>query len=111
MLDDPARSAMYEKGVKARADWENWYEGLAYSAYRDGAAYWAGERSNPNPVSCKIASQGYIVPSEEPFFTEGCEATRIRLAPIDVLRKSNADYKLGWSADPLIPYTPATPLK
>ena len=31
-------------------------------------------------------------------FTAGCEASKARLTPTDILRKSEPDYKLGWNA-------------
>jgi hypothetical protein len=42
-----------------------------------------------NPGSCK---------SSVTVFQAGCEAAKERLSSVDVLRKSEPDYKLGWNA-------------
>jgi hypothetical protein len=54
----------------------------------DGAGFWAGERSNPNPGSC---FQG------TPDFQAGCRAAKARLTTPDILRKAQPDYKAGWN--------------
>jgi hypothetical protein len=82
------QSPMYEKGLRDRTTWEQWVSSLTGN-YRGGAEYWAGQRSLLNHGSCK---------SSDTVFQAGCEAATERLASVDVLRKSEPDYKLGWNA-------------
>lgn len=79
-------SPMFQKGMADRASWEGWVSKLT-SDYRTGAEYWAGQRSLAHPGSC----------SGVPAFTAGCNEAKARLTPTDVLRKTDADYKLGWN--------------
>jgi hypothetical protein len=80
-------SPMFQKGLSDRATWETWVTGLT-SDYRTGAEYWAGQRSLSHPGSCNGV----------PAFTAGCREAQSRLAPVDVLRKSEPDYKAGWNS-------------
>ena len=83
----PTATLMFQKGLADRTAWEQWISSLS-TDYRAGAEYWAGQRSLTRPGTC------YGVPA----FTAGCEASKARLTPADVLRKSEPDYKLGWNA-------------
>ena len=47
----PPTTKPYEDSFADRRAWEWWFAGLA-GAFKDGAEYWAGERSNPQPGSC-----------------------------------------------------------
>ena len=48
------------------------------------------QRSIPHPGAC-IGT---------PAFVAGCNQAKPRLAPCDILRKSEPDYKLGWNSFP-----------
>jgi hypothetical protein len=79
---------MVQKGLADRTAWELWFESLPNGDYRDGAEYWAGQRSLSPPGSCYGSAD----------FNAGCVEAKERLDPTDRLRKSNPDYKLGWNA-------------
>ena len=49
---------MFDQGLAARRIWENWFNALNGDA-RDGASFWAAERSKLNPGSC-TDGQGQI---------------------------------------------------
>lgn len=44
-------SPAFDEGAGDRRAWEEWFGGLSGS-YRDGAEYWASQRSLPKPGSC-----------------------------------------------------------
>jgi hypothetical protein len=77
---------MYEKGFADHTAWQNWVEGYS-GEFRAGIEWWASQRSISRPGSCEGT----------PLFTAGCNEARARLAPLDKLRKSDDDYKLGWN--------------
>ena len=82
-----APSPMFQRGWADRTAWEQWISSLS-GDYRTGAEYWAGQRSLPRPESCQGSAE----------FKAGCEAAKTRLAPTDVLRKYEPEYKHGWNA-------------
>jgi hypothetical protein len=86
LADD--HGGMYQKGLDDRAAWEAWFNSLQ-GDYKTGAFYWASQRSLPDPGSCQQMNAE---------FTAGCAAAKSRLDPSDALRRSQADYKLGWNA-------------
>ncbi len=69
---------------------EKWIAGLT-GGYKRGVDWWAEHRSAANPGSCR----GREATSLE--FISGCEAARARLAPVDVKRKSDPEYRRGWN--------------
>jgi hypothetical protein len=83
-------SPSYQKGFQDRTSWEQWVAAQAGS-FRSGIEFWASQRSLPNPASCNTSY---------PIFTAGCEAAKQKIAPYDVLRKSDLDYRAGWNAYP-----------
>lgn len=86
-----AQSEAYRQGQTDREVWEKWFNGLS-GDYRVGAEYWAGHRSLPTPGSCATA------PSDSgPDWSKGCFAAQGKLAPADVRRKTEPDYRLGWN--------------
>ncbi len=86
----PASSRAYEQGLADRRAWEWWFGGLA-GAFKDGAEYWAGERSNPQPGSC-YGPAGQKLGD----WTEGCLAAKRVLSPSDIRRKAEPEYRAGW---------------
>jgi len=83
-----ADSDQYNRGYQDGIAWRQWAGSLTDDMH-DGAGFWAGERSNPNPESC---FQG------TPDFQAGCRAAKARLTTPDILRKAQPDYKAGWNA-------------
>jgi hypothetical protein len=86
------RSAAYQEGTTDRRGWEGWFAGLA-GAFKDGAEYWAEQRSTPRPGSC-YGPEGENVGD----WTAGCLAAKRILAPTDIRRKSEPDYRAGWNS-------------
>ncbi len=81
-----------DQGRADRAEWETWVSGLG-SSQREGAIFWAGQRSLARPGSCtdgRGASRG--------AWTSGCLEARARLSPIDARRKAAPAYRQGWNS-------------
>jgi type IV secretory pathway TraG/TraD family ATPase VirD4 len=84
-------TSVFNQGYGDRVVWERWFNGLTEDA-RDGAAFWAGERSKPNPGSCYEA-KGRV----DGDFRQGCLAAKQFLTPTDARRKTEPDYRRGWN--------------
>lgn len=97
-----AQSTSFQDGQRARAEWETWFDALANDR-RAGAYYWSGQRSLPNPGSC-YGPDGQA----RGDWTIGCMAAQIKLAPLDIRRKAESDYRAGWNSPPSTPEV-ATP--
>ena len=83
-----ATSASFRDGANDRLAWETWFNGLS-GEERDGAYYWAAQRSLKTPGDCgRLGGAGQI----------GCVEAKARLSPSDVRRKSDPDYKAGWNS-------------
>jgi len=87
-----APSVAFQKGFEARRVWESWLY-MTTGSYRDGAVFWAGERSKAAPGRC---SDGQGQWSSD--FQKGCIAARDYLTPTDQLRNSDPEYRRGWNA-------------
>jgi hypothetical protein len=88
----PQKSAAYQEGLAARRGLETWFAGLN-GDYRVGAEYWAGQRSLSNSGSC------YSPPAQySKSWADGCLEAQRRLAPTDIRRKSEPEYKQGWNS-------------
>ncbi len=94
------QSAEYQQGLADRGAWEQWFSGLQ-GDYKTGAFYWAGQRSLPNPGSCRQMNAD--------FYDSGM-AAKGRLDPADALRKSTPDYRAGWNSYTAAPAPAASPL-
>ena len=84
-------NAKYDEGLSDRRSYETWFSGLTGDA-KDGAAYWAEQRSMKKPPSCTD------VKPLNSAWTSGCLAAKQQLAPLDAKRKANADYRRGWNS-------------
>jgi len=80
----------YDRGLADRTAWEQWFAGLT-GDFQTGAYWWSRQRSLPKPGVC-------YNPAASQLFVAGCEAARARLAPTDIKRKYDAEYKRGWNA-------------
>ena len=87
----PQPSSPFIQGQTDRQGWESWFGALT-GDYRDGAWYWSGQRSLPNPGSCNAAP-----PFAGGDWTAGCFAAQQKLAPSDARRKTEPDYRFGWN--------------
>jgi hypothetical protein len=85
MADEP--SALFSQGLRDRTKWEDWFSSLTGDK-RTGAEYWAAQRSRNKPGNCVGT----------PDFTKGCNEAKARLSGPEVLRKSEPDYKTGWTS-------------
>lgn len=82
----------YVAGLNDRKAWEGWFAGLNGPAH-DGAAFWAGQRSLSHPRPC--TGDGSTMP---PDWIQGCQQAASMLAPFDVRRRSDPDYRKGWNS-------------
>jgi hypothetical protein len=86
--DDP-ENASFNAGKRDRTIWERFTTQIA-GVERDGALWWAGQRSLKVPGSCSSSlSEAY---------RQGCEEARAMLGPFDVQRKANQNYRAGWNS-------------
>lgn len=88
----PEPSAAYGEGAADRRALETWFAGLS-GPFKDGAEYWAGQRSTPRPGSCYGP-----VNQNLGDWTAGCLAAKRILTPSDIRRKSEPDYRAGWNS-------------
>jgi hypothetical protein len=95
-----AQSA-FQRGLADRTTFEQWVSDITVTDYRAGVDYWAAQRSHPSRGDCSGSREFYA----------GCMDAKKRLAASDVLRNSQADYKLGWNAysKPDVETTPKPP--
>jgi hypothetical protein len=82
----------FDAGLADRRAYEEWIASLS-GDFKTGATYWAGQRSKPQPGSC-YALDG----SSTGAWTQGCLAAQRQLAPSDVRRKAEPEYRRGWNA-------------
>jgi hypothetical protein len=99
-----ANEAQFAEGLRDRTAWEDWFNGLSGDEI-GGAAFWAAERSKPNPGDC-LGTAAFI---------QGCQEAKARLASADLLRKSEPAYRTGWNsyvrpASPLPAAEPPAPI-
>ena len=87
-----ASSHSFEQGDADRRAWNTWLA-LQRGAFRDGAAFWAGQHDPEHPVSCNVL-QG----EARSEFSRGCEAARQHLAEADAKRAEDSEYSRGWNA-------------
>jgi hypothetical protein len=90
--DQEQTATAYQQGAADRSAWEAWFRRLT-GAYRDGAEYWAGQRSTPNPGSC-YGPAGQNLGE----WTAGCLAAKRTLTPSDIRRKAEPEYRAGWNS-------------
>jgi hypothetical protein len=85
-----ALTPAYAQGRQARLDYEQWFVALPPGNYRDGATFWASNRSLKPPPTC---TNGAI-----PAWQQGCVDGRARLAPVDQRRRTEPSYWWGWNS-------------
>jgi hypothetical protein len=90
--DEEPKSKAHMEGAADRRAWETWFGGLS-GAYKDGAEYWTGQRSTPQPGSC-YGPAGQNLGD----WTAGCLDAKRSLALSDIRRKSEPDYRAGWNS-------------
>jgi hypothetical protein len=79
---------VFKQGLADRTAWEDWLSALPATA-RQGAEYWASQRSLKTPGACSSADPSYV---------SACEEAKRRLAAHDARRQSEPDYRRGWNA-------------
>jgi hypothetical protein len=82
----------FEEGRMDRQSFETWFAEIS-GDYREGASYWAGQRSLPKPGSCAAPNN-----VRRGDFTAGCLAAQQRLAAADQRRKTDPEYRRGWNS-------------
>ena len=88
----PTLSPSFTSGLSDRKAWESWFASLTGPA-RDGAAFWASQRSLPHPQPCTGDGS-----ATAPAWVTGCQLASQMLAPFDVRRRREPDYKRGWNS-------------
>jgi hypothetical protein len=91
----PAQSAAaltpaYARGREARINYERWFTSLPEGSYRDGAIYWASNRS--------VKGARPVCTSPVVEWMNGCNASQSILAPIDAQRNADPNYWWGWNS-------------
>src|SRR5215813_1359268 len=84
-------ASSFDQGLADRAEFEQWFASLS-GDFRRGADWWAARRSVASPGTCNGA-----IPEANQALIAGCEAARARLAPKDVRRKADPEYRRGWN--------------
>jgi hypothetical protein len=84
-----ADEAAFHDGQADRQGWEAWFGGLS-GAFRQGAEFWTGRRSDHKPPDCAA--------TQDVAFQAGCEEAKNRLTESDRRRHTEADYKAGWNS-------------
>lgn len=116
----------FREGLTTRTRWEEWTVSLSRDA-RLGAEYWAAKRDLANPGDCRVGSQAAEPPASRYHllartpetlqladrlappgseaiavnaeeFQSGCATARQRLTTIDMRRRSEVDFRRGWTA-------------
>jgi hypothetical protein len=85
-------ASSFDQGRADRADWEQWISAQS-GDFRRGAEWWTGRRSLQSPGACNGPAAG-----TNQQFIFGCEAAKAQLAPKDMKRKSDPDYRRGWNS-------------
>jgi formylglycine-generating enzyme required for sulfatase activity len=91
-LNQRATSKPYDDGFADRRTWEQWFSGLS-AAFKDGADYWAAQRSLPRPGSCNGSSR-----ESASDWTAGCLAAQQMLTRSDTRRRAEPEYRTGWNS-------------
>jgi hypothetical protein len=81
----------YANGRQDRIEYERWFASIPDGAYRNGAVFWASNRSLKPSPSC-------FQPGTSNDWLAGCAASRARLATVDIRRKSESNYWWGWNS-------------
>jgi len=95
----PAAVADYDQGHADRQAAEAWIDSLT-GPQKQGALFWAGQRSLKQPESCTDGASGAF-PSDatdQANFIDGCMEYAARLTPLDKKRLSDPLYRAGWNA-------------
>ena len=98
-----AGQSLFQQGAADRQSYEQWFAALT-GAFRSGAFYWAAVR-NDSTIKSDCWDRNRQSYGD---FTQGCEAAKLRLAPVDELRKREPEYRKGFnSLNPPPPTKPA----
>jgi hypothetical protein len=84
-------SPAYLDGQSDRRALDAWF-GSQAGDVKQGAEFWAAQRSTPKPIPCSGQ------PQQTAEWATGCTEARKRLALPDARRHSEPDYRQGWNA-------------
>jgi hypothetical protein len=82
------QGSVFQQGLADRTTWENWFA-ATNGEFHQGAYFWSGQRSLPQPQSCASLSGNYAA---------GCFAAQSRLSVSDARRRSEPEYRAGWNS-------------
>jgi hypothetical protein len=86
-----SNTTAFAAGREARASYEQWFASLPHGPYKDGATFWATNRSLKPTPSCAT----HDAPAD---WQAGCVSSNARLATVDFRRKAEKDYRWGWNS-------------
>jgi hypothetical protein len=81
-------SSEFRDGAADRLAWKKWFNSLTGDE-REGALYWASQRSLLQTGSCARLDDAKAV---------GCREAQTRLLPSDAGRKTDPEYRAGWNS-------------
>jgi hypothetical protein len=84
----------FQAGAADRRAWESWFASTS-GDYQAGAEFWAGQRSLKKPAPCD--AQSAAADRNIDVWIAGCLAAQERLAPTDIRRHSDPEYRRGWN--------------
>ena len=84
----------FQAGAADRRAWESWFASTS-ADYQAGAEFWAGQRSLKKPAPCD--AQSAAADRKIDVWIAGCLAAQERLAPTDIRRHSDPEYRRGWN--------------
>lgn len=90
----PPMSASYDAGRRARITYESWFNGLVDGPFKEGAQFWAANRSIKPAPDCR--PQGHVAVQSD--WASGCSEAQKLLAPADLRHKSDPDFRWGWNS-------------
>lgn len=80
----------FDEGRRDRYALQQWSDSLT-GDYKAGAEFWASVRSTAE------AAKGCNYPGQSGYWINGCLAAKAKLAPFDIRRRSEPDYRAGWN--------------
>lgn len=85
----PPIKVAFQEGLHDRAAWETWFARTT-GDFRSGVSFWAAQRSLARPQACESLNSDPMV--------AGCMMAKERLAPADIRRKADPEYRAGWNS-------------
>ena len=96
---DPSRRDAFSQGIADWRDLKRWSDSQT-GEQGAGVQYWAANRNVPGHASCaKMAEKRLAGGVDKSAFRTGCEEAKRRLDPIDDRRRTDLEYRAGFSSE------------